>query len=154
ALIQDQRFETKVFVLANGCTDATVSTATEGINLAPPTLKVIFYVLDLPFSGKSRTWNFFVHSVCEKDPCDIAIFIDADIRIRGSDTLQKMLSNLSSGLASVINSKPVKDIDIKKEHLSFSQKIIASSGGSFTDYKSTICGQLYAAKFNTIKNIY
>lgn len=153
-LFQDQKVEKKAFILANGCTDATTVIASESINSLPSPIKTEFSVCDLPFSGKSKTWNFFVHEVCDKDPCDIIIFIDADIRIRDSNTLEKMVSQLSSGPASVINSKPVKDIDLNKNHLSFSQKIIASSGGSFTDYKSTICGQLYAAKFSSIREIY
>lgn len=153
-LFQDQQINTKVFVLANGCTDSTATNASESINTLPPQIQTKFSLHDLQFSGKSRTWNFFTHEVCQQDPCDATIFVDADIRIRNSDTLKRMVSSLSQTPASVINSRPKKDIDITKANLSFSQKIIASSGGSFTDYKSTICGQLYAVSFNAIRNIY
>lgn len=153
-VFRDQQNEIKIFLLANGCTDDTVVIAKDCVNHSPLFIRNSFVVCDLPFSGKSRTWNFFIHDACEKEPCDAVIFVDADIRIREINVLQKMISNLLSGAASVVNSRPVKDIDIRKEPLGFSQKIIGSSGGAFTDYKSTICGQLYAASPNAIRDIY
>lgn len=83
--VHDPQNEIKVFVLVNGCTDGTVAIAPESARLFSAHIPSL--VCDLPFSGKSRTRNFFVHETCEQNPREAAIFIDTDIRRREVDTL-------------------------------------------------------------------
>jgi|GEM_PF-1359511 Glycosyl transferase family 2. len=153
-ILKDPEKELSIFILANGCTDETVSIAVECSKKTwfGETSRLAVY--DLPFSGKSRTWNYFIHEICKSNVCDAVIFVDADIRIREKSSLARMVRNLFSGNAHAINSKPVKDIDVRDRKSNFLQKAISASGGSFSDYKSTICGQLYAVRMESIREIF
>lgn len=132
----------RVLVLANGCTDATVATARDtaaafGARLQPE-------VCDFPLGGKSRTWNRFVHELARAD-ADVLIFCDADIEFCGSDALQRLARGLRARPPLwVLNSQPVKDIVARPQALSALDKIIAAASGGLDDWKSAICGQLYA----------
>ncbi len=134
-LAQDLRgLEARILVLANGCTDATADLArAAGAEVA-----------DLAEGGKSRTWNRFVHDLAREE-AEVLIFIDADITFTAPDCLRR----LALGLVArpelwVLNSQPVKDIVARPEGLGALDKIIAAAGGGLDDWKTAICGQLYA----------
>ncbi|CAM8624946.1 Glycosyltransferase 2-like [Paracoccaceae bacterium] len=134
-LAQDFRgLEARILVLANGCTDATADLAlAAGVEVA-----------DLAEGGKSRTWNRFVHDLA-RDAAEVLIFVDADIAFTAPDCLKR----LALGLVArpelwVLNSQPVKDIVARPEGLGVLDKIIAAAGGGLDDWKTAICGQLYA----------
>jgi glycosyltransferase involved in cell wall biosynthesis len=134
-LAQDRSdIDLRVVILANGCTDDTVALArAAGAEVA-----------DLPQGGKSRTWNRFVHDLSRPE-ADVLIFADADIEFTAPDCLQR----LATGLVArpqlwVLNSQPVKDIVARPQGLSAVDKIIAAAGGGLDDWKTAICGQLYA----------
>jgi glycosyltransferase involved in cell wall biosynthesis len=126
--------EARILVLANGCTDATADLArAAGVEVA-----------DLAEGGKSRTWNRFVHDLARDAP-EVLIFVDADIAFTAPDCLKR----LALGLVArpelwVLNSQPVKDIVARPEGLGALDKIIAAAGGGLDDWKTAICGQLYA----------
>ncbi len=126
--------EARVLVLANGCRDDTVARArAAGAEVA-----------DLAEGGKSRTWNRFVHDLARPD-AEVLIFADADIEFTAPDCLKR----LALGLAArpelwVLNSQPVKDIVARPKGLSGLDRIIAAAGGGLDDWKTAICGQLYA----------
>jgi glycosyltransferase involved in cell wall biosynthesis len=115
--------EARILVLANGCTDATADLArAAGAEVA-----------DLAEGGKSRTWNRFVHGLARAE-AEVLIFVDADIEFTAPDCLKW----LALGLVArpelwVLNSQPVKDIVARPEGL-----------GALDDWKTAICGQLYA----------
>jgi hypothetical protein len=101
-------------------------------------------VADLAEGGKSRTWNRFVHDLA-RDAAEVLIFVDADIAFTAPDCLKR----LALGLVArpelwVLNSQPVKDIVARPEGLGALDKIIAAAGGGLDDWKTAICGQLYA----------
>lgn len=126
--------DARVLVLANGCTDDTAARArTAGAEVA-----------DLAQGGKSRTWNRFVHDLSRKD-AEVLIFVDADIEFTAPDSLRRLAQGLAARPALwVLNSQPVKDIVARPEGLSALDRVIAAAGGGLDDWKTAICGQLYA----------
>lgn len=129
--------DARVIVLANGCTDATVAVARAAADGAVE-------VADLPQGGKSRTWNRFVHDLSRPD-ADVLMFCDADIEWPAPDMLRRLCQGLVAQPAlQVLNSQPVKDTVHRPENLSLTDRLIAAGGGGLDDWKSAICGQLYA----------
>lgn len=132
-----QDFSVRVLVLANGCTDATVA-------LAQSECGSTARVFELPAAGKSRTWNRFVHGLARED-ADILVFMDADIAFSTPDTLRGLVRHLQTRPDLwVINSQPIKDIIARPNGLSTLDKLIAAASGGLDDWKTAICGQLYA----------
>ena len=134
-LAQDMSgLEARVVILANGCQDDTAARArAAGAEVA-----------ELPLGGKSRTWNRFVHDI-SRPGADVLIFVDADIAFPATDSLRRLALGLAArpGLW-VLNSQPVKDIVAQPEGLSALDRLIAAAGGGLDDWKTAICGQLYA----------
>lgn len=126
--------DARILVLANGCTDDTAALArAAGAEVA-----------DLPQGGKARTWNRFVHDLSRKNT-EALIFVDADIEFTAADSLKRLALGLADHPALwVLNSQPVKDITARPEGLSALDKVIAAAGGGLDDWKTAICGQLYA----------
>lgn len=130
-------FSVRVLVLANGCNDATVTVAK---SVSSPA----FDVVELAAGGKSRTWNRFVHDLARPD-ADVLVFMDADIAFGATDALRMLVQHLQSRPEVwVINSQPIKDIIAKPDGLSTLDKLIAAASGGLDDWKTAICGQLYA----------
>ncbi|MDZ4310149.1 MAG: glycosyltransferase [Cypionkella sp.] len=130
-ILRDPVFSVRILVLANGCSDETAAQAQrDGVE-----------VVDLPEGGKSHTWNRFVQDLARRD-ADVLVFADADIAFCDAGALRRLVKAL--GAHWVINSQPVKDIVARPEGLSGMDKIIAAAGGGLDDWKTAICGQLYA----------
>ncbi len=137
--------DVRLLVLANGCSDDTVKLArtfAETHGAAQPGMRV--EVIDLAQGGKSRTWNTYVHDLSRAD-ADILIFADADIELPVPDSFLRLVrrSNANPELHA-INSKPVKDIIYRPENLGLKSKAIAMGSDTLNDWKTAICGQLYA----------
>ncbi|MCU0862197.1 MAG: glycosyltransferase [Planctomycetes bacterium] len=126
--------DARILVLANGCRDATAALArAAGVEVA-----------ELPEGGKSRTWNRFVHELSRPD-ADALLFVDADLEFSATDTLQRLARGLLARPELwVLNSQPIKDIVARPEGLSALDKVIAAASGGLDDWKTAICGQLYA----------
>ncbi len=133
--------DARIVVLANGCTDDTAARATAaGAE-----------VMDLPQGGKSRTWNRFVHDLSRKD-ADVLVFCDADIQLPQPDALARMVAGVAG--VDVFNSRPVKDIVYRPQGLGPMDRIIAMAGGTLDDWKTAICGQLYAMPAATARRFH
>ncbi len=126
--------EVRFLVLANGCSDATAQLAVEaGAEVA-----------DLAEGGKSRTWNRFVHDLSRPD-AEALIFCDADIELPEPDMLRRLIEGLRARPAlQVMNSRPVKDTVARPVGLGLQDRLIAMAAGSLDDWRTAICGQLYA----------
>ncbi len=126
--------DARVLVLANGCSDDTVARArAAGAEVA-----------DLPLGGKSRTWNRFVHDL-SRPAAEVLVFVDADIEFTAPDSLKRLALGLAARPALwALNSQPVKDIVARPHGLSTLDKVIAAAAGGLDDWKTAICGQLYA----------
>jgi glycosyltransferase involved in cell wall biosynthesis len=123
----------RLLVLANGCTDDTAALARRaGADVA-----------DLPLGGKSRTWNRYTHDLSRPD-ADILIFADADITLPASDALARLITGLTQRPDLwVLNSQPVKDTALRGPRTLVERLALKASGG-LDDWKTAICGQLYA----------
>ena len=136
-IFHDGTVSVRVLVLANGCQDQTVAIAQ---TMDVPETEVI----DLAAGGKSRTWNRFVHDLARTE-ADVLMFMDADIEFCRADTLRRLVQELQNCLGLwVINSQPIKDIIARPQQLSTLDKAIAAASGGLDDWKTAICGQLYA----------
>lgn len=123
--------DVRILVLCNGCTDGTVAAA----NVAG------VQVVDLPQAGKSRTWNRFVHELARAD-ADVMVFCDADIRLPERDALARLVRGM--GDLWVVNSRPVKDTLYDVAPRGVVDRVIAAATGGLDDWRTAICGQLYA----------
>jgi hypothetical protein len=123
----------RLLVLANGCRDDTVARArAAGAEVA-----------DLPQGGKSRTWNRFVHDLSRPE-ADLLVFCDADICLPEPDALARLITALAARPALwVLSSQPVKDTAVRGARTWAEQLALKASGG-LDDWKTAICGQLYA----------
>jgi glycosyltransferase involved in cell wall biosynthesis len=130
--------DARILVLANGCSDDTVALARQAA------LGSAVEVADLPEGGKSRTWNRFVHDL-SRAGAQVLVFADADITFPAPDCLRRLILGLEARPAlQVLNSRPVKDIVAHPRQLSALDRLIAAAGGGLDDWKTAICGQLYA----------
>lgn len=131
----------RILVLANGCRDATVA-------VAQAAARQSILVVDLAEGGKSRTWNRFVQTISRPE-ADALVFCDADIEFCDAGALQRLVrALLARPELWVMNSQPIKDIVARPEGLSRQDKLIAAAGGGLDDWKTAICGQLYAMPAN------
>lgn len=130
----------RVHLLANGCSDDTVKRARAAVTDWPGAPVAIY---DLTESGKSRTWNRFVHDL-SRPKSDALIFCDADIRLPQADAIRRMVAHLDTNPhLCAVSSQPVKDLSFDTPLRTISEKLIAAAGGTLHDWKTAICGQLY-----------
>lgn len=151
-IFRNPEFDVKVYLLANGCSDQTVSIATEFLLSKKHSYDL--NVIDLERGGKSRTWNFFVHNVV-KEESDYVMFMDADIILDDRSTLDSLATFMERRLdITGSSSLPRKNISSEKKP-NIIQKMIAAGGGtSGHNLKTAICGQLYVLRTKAAKNLY
>ena len=142
--------DARVVVLANGCTDGTVARA----RAACEALGTRIEVADLAEGGKSRTWNRFVHDLARRE-ADILVFCDADIEMPEVDSLRRLVQGLAERPALwAFNSRPVKDIVHRPEIRRGLDGLIAAAGGTLDDWRTAICGQLYAMRADCARGLH
>lgn len=153
-LIRDPRADIRVLILANGCTDDTVAQARAAIAaLNDPSVRDRIAVLDLPQPGKSRTVQRFIHDL-SRPQADVLGFMDGDIHLPRSDTLARMLAMLDGRPElRVITSRPVKDVIHYDRPSGPVGRLIAAGGDGLTDWRRSICGQLFMMRAGFARRI-
>ena len=140
-----------VNILANGCSDNTVSLA-QAFSAAHSNINLVVH--DDPQGGKSRTWNRFVHEISRQE-ASLLMFCDADISLPERHALIGLVNHISgSPGVQASSSRPVKDIQCNKPKSGLVLKAIAAAGGGLDDWKTAICGQLYVARADCLRGIF
>ncbi|MEM8777520.1 MAG: glycosyltransferase [Cyanobacteria bacterium P01_G01_bin.49] len=154
------RLHIELIVLPNGCTDDTAEVAHQTLNslVDPSTNKSIHWkVREIEQPGKPNAWNLFVHKFSRPN-AQYFFLMDSDIQFLDENTLYSMLQTiLSSSDAWVVVDKPIKDVSLKPNKTlreSLSSVISGLSGGKATEGgPAWLCGQLYCAKSDVLKQI-
>jgi glycosyltransferase involved in cell wall biosynthesis len=172
----------EIILVANGCSDRTaevargffvrasrtysiqphVESATFGVHqssgvfnfadLQGPKDSVTWRVIEVPERGKNNAWNMFVHSFSARDAACLFL-VDADIVIRGDETLWNMYCTLENcPEASVAVDQPVKDIALKTQK-SLGERISLATSSMTGTASAQLSGQLYAIRTSVARNI-
>lgn len=145
-ILEDDRFDIRVLILANGCHDQTVPIARSAIAALPDRIRKAFVVLDLPEPGKSRTAHRFIHDLSRPE-ADMLGFMDADIELPRPDSLRRMAEALlTRPELQVFTSHPVKDVAHHRLRVGLSGRLITAGGDGLTDWRKSICGQLFVMR--------
>lgn len=141
----------EVLVVANGCTDDTVSVARASAGLfdgGRGTLKVH----DLPQGGKSRAWNRTIHEFAG-DAVDTFVFLDSDVTLKNDGVIANLLSRLRSDTRlAAFSGFPVKDAETKSRKSVFDRFSLFVS--SRTRHLDVINGSLYVVRASALRDIW
>lgn len=153
-LIRDPAADPRVLILANGCTDDTVARARAAVAALPDAAtRARFEVLDLPQPGKSRTLHRFIHELSRPE-AEVLGFMDADVHLPQADTLARMLAMLDDRAdLRVVTSRPVKDVVHFDRPAGPVARLIAAGGDGLTDWRKSICGQLFMMRTGPARRI-
>src|SRR6476660_5520078 len=123
-LLRDETLSIDIHVVANGCTDNTVSVSKAALASEPFLRENIrIFVHDLSRPGKSNAWNELIHRLTSSTT-DYVFCLDADIRIPEATTLNLVLNKLvQSKKACVAIDESVKDLSLAN-HKTITERII------------------------------
>jgi glycosyltransferase involved in cell wall biosynthesis len=143
----------EIRVVANGCTDATAAVAASSfVDYYGSRSEVATFVHDLRQAGKANAWNYLVHEAANR-LTEFIFLVDADIRIPDRECLAHLLQALrGASEAHVAVDEPRKDLQEGVPRKLLERFILAGSGTAY-EVGSSICGQLYCARFGFLKNI-
>ena len=162
--IGTQNYDVEVICVPNGCTDHTADrcrdvltqlaqrTNTEVLLGSPP--NVAWNVCELAQSGKPNALNHYVHQFSDRQ-ADYLILMDADIWFAQEKTLESLVDLLErESHVWVAVDQPIKDVIFKPnknliEHLSTFVSELSGSNNAVW-----LCGQLYCARAEILRNIY
>lgn len=148
-----ENIDPRLLILANGCRDGTVHAATEAVAALPPHVRDCIHVLDLPEAGKSRTGHRFIHDLSRPDATLLG-FMDADIGLPRPDTIRLMVEALAARPAlAAFTSRPVKDVQYHDLQTGGIGRLIAAGGDGLTDWRKSICGQLFMLRAPAARRI-
>ena len=137
-------------ILANGCTDSTVSIAKNYLQ-KQTTLNARVVVIDKP--GKSNAWNEFIHSA-ESELVDYFVCIDSDITFGGHNVISTLMTHLSlSDEAYLAVDVAQKDMLLKARKTPFETFSLFFSR-MMKQGSTAVAGSLYCAKAQQLRRIY
>ena len=145
---------TEVIVVPNGCTDETAKVAGEEL-LRHKTVwsaRGSARVEELTSAGKSNAWNQFIHTL-SSPRAPVLVLMDADIVLVRANTISSMVTTLkNSARAVVCVDRPVKDIEIHRPRSLF-QRLLAAATAEIDPNNLPLCGQLYCARSERLRQI-
>jgi glycosyltransferase involved in cell wall biosynthesis len=109
----------KLFVMANGCTDNTVTIVNE--------LKQQFEkleVINLSIGDKCNAWNEYVHNIAPE--CDAHFFVDADVEFT-----DKVFPQLFNKLTSTVQAHAIAGLPFSGRNKSFYRSLVIERGCLF-----------------------
>ncbi len=149
----DPDIDMRVLVLANGCSDDTVVVARAAVDALPAAIAACFHVRDIEEGGKSRTAHRFIHEEA-RATADILTFMDGDIGLPEKGTLAGMIAQMRSRPnLHAFTSRPVKDVVHNNLSVGVIGRLIAAGGDGLTDFRKSICGQLFMLRAATARQI-
>jgi glycosyltransferase involved in cell wall biosynthesis len=153
-LLSNDSLSIEIHVVANGCSDSTVSVSNEALSAGPfQRRNVRVFVHDVPQAGKSNAWNELIHKFASPKT-DFVFLLDADIRIPEKMCLQVMLDSLIRAKRALIAvDESVKDLSLER-HKSIIERLIVAGSGTSHDTRIAIAGGLYCARFEALKRIW
>ncbi|WP_436397444.1 glycosyltransferase family 2 protein [Roseobacter sp. S98] len=152
-IFETTEVDLQVLVLANGCTDNTVGAAEQALAALPETVAARIRVLDLEQGGKSRTGHRYIHEL-SRPSAEMLGFMDGDIRLPAPRALLQMVQRMQAdpGLRA-FSSRPVKDVVHDDLPVGTMARVIAMGGDGLTDFRKSICGQLFMLRGQTARRI-
>ena len=153
-LLSNEKISIEIHVIANGCTDATIGVSSEAFVAQPfQRQNITTYIHKIDRAGKSNAWNEFVHTFASPKT-EFAFFLDADIRIPETTTLQLILDTIiQAKTARVAVDESVKDLS-SKSHKTIIERLILAASQTAYDTRTAICGQLYCVRFKVLQKIW
>lgn len=155
-----QNLKIEVIVVPNGCTDNTSLVAYNALqSFFPAHSENIFWEIREQYeAGKSNAWNKYVHAFSDHE-AKYLFLMDSDIEILDHNTLKSMISILEKDPEAWISvDKPIKNIVFKEKKTFLDRLSIFVSGLSGGNPKpegpAWICGQLYCARADKLREIY
>ena len=141
-----KKFSTEVVVVANGCTDNTVTVAKELLHdhRAVWSVRGLARVAELTKAGKANAWNEFVHKLSSSQAA-VLVLMDADILLMNSGTISSMVDTLRRDPNAVVCvDRPIKDIALNRNR-AFFQHLLLATTPEIDLTNVPLCGQLYCA---------
>lgn len=140
-----------IHLVANGCTDHTVSAGQQAAHNFAGTLARL-HIHDLQPGGKSRAWNTAVHELIDPS-VRIVVFVDADITFAHNAVIENLISELNSSPGvEVCSGFPVKDLSTKR--VKSPLDIFSLAISSRTRHVGVINGSLYAGRAECLRSIW
>lgn len=151
--LSDPGLDLRVLILSNGSSDGTAEVAQVAIDALPEPMRGAFVVRDFPEGGKSRTVHRYIHEEARPE-ADLLGFMDADIRLPEPDTLAKMAAQFAARpKLHAFTSRPVKDVVHDNLPVGGVARVIAAGGDGLTDYRKSICGQLFMLRGSSARKL-
>jgi len=124
----------KLFVLANGCTDNTVTV----LNELKKTYKKL-EVINLTLGDKCNAWNEYIHNIAPE--CNIHYFVDADVQF-SDNCFNSMSQHLNN---SNVNTVAIAGMPLSGRNINFYHELIIE--------RACIFGNLYGLKHSFIQRM-
>jgi hypothetical protein len=135
--------DTRLALVANGCTDDTAAIARRTIAGLPTAFSSRIEVVELKKGGKSRSMNHYLRHLARED-ADVIGFMDADIDLPQKETMLIMARALRDRPdLRVFVSNALSDVTFHSLDVGPLARLMASGSGSSVDPKKVICGQLF-----------
>jgi hypothetical protein len=144
----------EIITLANGCTDSTDAAANAAnvlLEKKHPAIRPRTELIAEP--GKSNAWNTYVHRFSDPS-ADFLIFMDADITLIGTRTLNSLVETLLNNESGHISVDFIfKDLALKKSRSLLERASLAASRLN-QNGAPKLAGSLYCARAHIARGIW